>query len=203
MAPIGLAFAVLDTLHGSRTELGLVLAARAIPNAVFILLGGVIADRLPRNVVMVASNVASMATQGTVAALLLTGNAEVWQLVVLSALNGTVAAFFFPASQGIVPQTVPEPMIQQANALLRLALNAANVFGAALGGVLVAAAGPGWAIAIDAASFGAAALFTAHAAASRRSSASKRRTSSASSQRAGAPSARARGSGRSSPSSRS
>ena len=161
MAPIGLAFAVLDTLHGSRTELGLVLAARAIPNAVFILLGGVIADRLPRHLVMVTSNVASMATQGAVAALLLTGNAEVWQLVVLSALNGTVAAFFFPASQGIVPQTVPEPMIQQANALLRLALNAANVFGAALGGVLVAAAGPGWAIAIDAASFGAAALFTA------------------------------------------
>ena len=161
MAPIGLAFAVLDTLHGSRTELGLVLAARAIPNAAFILLGGVIADRLPRHLVMVTSNVASMATQGAVAALLLTGNAEVWQLVVLSALNGTVAAFFFPASQGIVPQTVPEPMIQQANALLRLALNAANVFGAALGGVLVAAAGPGWAIAIDAASFGAAALFTA------------------------------------------
>jgi MFS family permease len=87
MAPIGLAFAVLDTLHGSRTELGLVLAARAIPNAAFILLGGVIADRLPRHLVMVTSNVASMATQGAVAALLLTGNAEVWQLIVLSALN--------------------------------------------------------------------------------------------------------------------
>jgi MFS family permease len=160
MAPIGLAFAVLDILHGSRTELGLVLAARAIPQAVFILLGGVIADRLPRHAVMVTSNVASMATQGAVAALLLTGNAELWEIVVLSVLNGTSAAFFFPASQGIVPQTVPEAMIQQANALLRLALNAANVFGAALGGVLVAAAGPGWAIAIDAASFGAAALFT-------------------------------------------
>jgi MFS family permease len=161
MAPIGLAFAVLDSLHGSRTELGLVLAARSIPNAVFILIGGVIADRLPRNAVMVTSNVASMATQGTVAALLLTGHAELWHLVVLSALNGVSAAFFFPASQGIVPQTVPEAMIQQANALLRLALNAANVLGAAVGGLLVAAAGPGWAIAIDAASFGVAALFTA------------------------------------------
>jgi MFS family permease len=160
MAPIGLAFAVLNTLNGSTTELGLVLAARAIPNAAFVLLGGVIADRLPRHTVMVTSNIASMATQGTVAALLLTGNARVWQLIVLSALNGTSAAFFFPASQGIVPQTVPEAMIQQANALLRLALNAANVLGAALGGALVAVAGPGWAIAIDAASFGVAALFT-------------------------------------------
>jgi MFS family permease len=91
----------------------------------------VIADRLPRHAVMVTSNVVSMATQGKVAALLLTGNAEIWQLVVLSVLNGTSAAFFFPASQGIVPQTVPEAMIQQANALLRLALNPANVFGAA------------------------------------------------------------------------
>jgi MFS family permease len=160
MAPIGLAFAVLDNLHGSRTELGLVLAARSIPMAAFILLGGVIADRLPRHAVMVTSNTFSMATQGAVAALLLTGNAHLWELVVLSVLNGTSAAFFFPASQGIVPQTVPETMIQQANALLRLALNAANVLGAAAGGALVAAAGPGWAIAIDAASFGAAALFT-------------------------------------------
>jgi MFS family permease len=160
MAPIGLAFAVLDNLHGSRTELGLVLAARSIPMAAFILLGGVIADRLPRHAVMVTSNAFSMATQGAVAALLLTGNAHLWELVVLSVLNGTSAAFFFPASQGIVPQTVPETMIQQANALLRLALNAANVLGAAAGGALVAAAGPGWAIAIDAASFGAAALFT-------------------------------------------
>jgi MFS family permease len=151
---------VLGSLHGSRTELGLVLGARSIPNAAFILLGGVIADRLPRHAVMVTSNVVSMATQGKVAALLLTGNAEIWQLVVLSVLNGTSATFFFPASQGIVPQTVPEAMIQQANALLRLALNPANVFGAALGGALVAAAGPGWAIAIDAASFGAAAPFT-------------------------------------------
>jgi MFS family permease len=134
---------LLGSLHGSRTELGLVLAARSIPNAAFILLGGVIADRLPRLAVMVTSNVVSMATQGKVAALLLTGNAEIWQLVVLSVLNGTSTAFFFPASQGIVTQTVPEAMIQQANALLRPALNAANVFGAALGGALVAAAGPG------------------------------------------------------------
>jgi len=107
MAPIGLAFAVLDSLHGSSTELGLVLAARAIPQAVFILLGGVIADRLPRHAVMIISNVASMATQGILAALLLTGNADLWEVVVLSVLNGTSAAFFFPASQGIVPQTVP------------------------------------------------------------------------------------------------
>jgi MFS family permease len=160
MAPIGLAFAVLDSLHGSKTDLGIVLAARGLPQAAFILVGGVISDRLPRHAVMVGSNVVSMLTQGTVAVLLLSGHAELWHLVALSAVNGISSAFFFPASAGIIPQTVPEPMIQSANALLRLALNTANVLGAALGGILVAAAGPGWTIAIDAASFGAAAIFT-------------------------------------------
>src|SRR5581483_4344622 len=151
---------VLDTLHGSRTELGVVLAARSLPQAAFILVGGIIADRLPRHAVMVWSNMLSMATQGTVAGLLLAGHARLWQLLVLGAVNGVSSAFFFPASQGIVPQTVPSTMIQQANALLRLALNTTNVLGAALGGILVAATSPGWAIAIDAGSFAAAALFT-------------------------------------------
>jgi MFS family permease len=159
MAPIALAFAVLD-LTGSRSDLGFVLAARSVPQVVFILVGGIWADRLPRNVVMVGSNLASMATQGALAALLLTGRAELWMLLAIAALNGVVSAFFFPASQGIVPQTVPVGLIQQANALLRLAVNGMNVIGAAIGGALVAAAGPGWAIAVDAATFGLGALFT-------------------------------------------
>jgi MFS family permease len=158
MANVALAFAVLD-VTGSKRDLGFVLAARSIPQIFFILGGGVIADRLPRNMVMVGSNLASMATQGVLAALLLTGSAELWMLVTIAALNGFVSAFFFPASAGIVPQTVPGDMIQQANALLRLVLNSTAVAGAALGGVLVVAFGPGWAIAIDAATFGLGALF--------------------------------------------
>ncbi len=160
MAPIGLAFAVLETLDGSKTELGVVLLARAAPQVAFILIGGVVADRLPRHAVMVGANLLSMLTQGGVAALLLVGHARLWEIVGLSAVNGTSASLFFPASQGIVPQTVPPELIQQANALLRLALNSANVLGAAAGGALVAATSPGWAIAIDAASFGVAALLT-------------------------------------------
>jgi MFS family permease len=158
MANTALAFAVLD-VTGSKRDLGFVLAARSIPQIVFILAGGILADRLPRNVVMVGSNLASMATQGALAVLLLTGSAELWMLLAIAALNGFVSAFFFPASAGIVPQTVPADMIQQANALLRLVLNSTAVVGAALGGVLVVAFGPGWAIAIDAATFGLGALF--------------------------------------------
>lgn len=158
MAPVALAFAVLNTLHGSATDLGLVLTARQVPAVLFLLFGGVISDRLPRHRVMVASNLASGASQAAAAALLLAGHAQLWELAALAALNGSSSAFFWPASTGIVPQTVSVPMLQQANATLRLALNATNIIGAAIGGLLVAATSPGWAIAFDAATYGVAAL---------------------------------------------
>ena len=158
MAPVALAFAVLNTLHGSVTDLGLVLTARQVPTVVFLLFGGVWSDRLPRHLVMVASNLLSGASQAGAAALLLAGHAQLWQLALLAAVNGSSSAFFFPASTGIVPQTVSVPMLQQANATLRLALNATNIGGAAIGGLLVAATSPGWAIAFDAATYGLAAL---------------------------------------------
>lgn len=129
------------------------LAAGWMPQIVFILVGGVWADRLPRNVVMVGSNVLSGAAQGGVAVLLLTGNAELWHLVALGVARGVASSFFFPASQGLVPQTVSPGRLQQANALLRLSLNATNIGGAAIGGLLVAGVGSGWAIAFDAATY--------------------------------------------------
>jgi MFS family permease len=158
MAPVALAFAVLD-ITGSKTDLGLVLAARSLPQLLFLLVGGIWADRLPRHRVMVASDLVSGASQAAVAALLITGNAEIWHLVAFGIVNGTSTAFFFPASQGIVPQTVPPGLLQQANALLRLVLNGSFIGGAALGGLLVAAFGSGTAIAIDSATFFAGAVF--------------------------------------------
>ena len=152
IAPVALAFAVLD-LTGSKTDLGLILACREIPLIVFLLVGGIWADRLPRNKVMMAANVANAFAQGSAAALLITGNAEIWHLAALAAVNGGASAFFFPASSAIVPQTVPAPMLQQANALLSLAMNSAAIGGAAIGGFLVAAVGSGWAIAVDAGTF--------------------------------------------------
>jgi MFS family permease len=158
MAPVALAFAVLE-LTGSKTDLGLVLAARSIPQIVFLLVGGVWADRLSRHRVMVASNLVSGAAQAAVAVLLLTGAAEVWHLAAFAAVNGCASAFFFPASQGVVPQTVPAESLQSANSLLRLGLNATAITGAAVGGLLVAATSPGAAIAVDAGTYALAALF--------------------------------------------
>lgn len=153
MAPVALAFGVLTTLHGSATDLGIVLAARIVPTVCFILLGGVLGDRLPRNIVMVGSNAVSGGSQALAAALLLTGHASVAWLAALAAVNGLSSAFFMPASEGIVPQVVSPDILQEANALLRLSLNATNILGAAIGGLVVAASSPGWAIAVDALSF--------------------------------------------------
>jgi MFS family permease len=159
-ANIAIAFAVLD-LTGSKSDLGFVLAARTLPQVLFLLVGGIWADRLPRHRVMVFSNVVSGLSQGAIAVLLLTGEAEVWHLLALAAVNGLSTAFFFPAATGIVPQTVPQRMLQPANAILRLGQNASWIAGAALGGLVVAATSPGVGIAVDAASFLVAAVLLA------------------------------------------
>lgn len=148
-------------LTGSKADLGYVLAARTVPMVAFLLVGGIWADRLPRHHVMVVSNVLSGASQAAVAVLLFSGHARVWQLAALAAVNGTSSAFFFPASSGIVPQTVPERFLQQANALLRLGLNGSAILGGAVAGFVVYATSPANGVAVDAVTFFAAAALLA------------------------------------------
>jgi MFS family permease len=163
VAPIALAFAVLD-LTGSAFDLGIVVGGRSITTIVFILIGGVVADRLPRSFVMVASSLLAAASQAAVATLVLTHTATIPLLLALSCVNGLVSAFAFPAVSALVPQTVSDAdgrsassradnIRTQANAINRLGANAAMILGAAVGGLLVAAFGPGWGLAIDSATF--------------------------------------------------
>src|SRR5581483_3122348 len=124
-----------------------------VPNVLFLLVGGVIADRLPRSIVLVGSALLGGVTQAAVAGLLLSGVAEIWHLVVLEAVNGLAFAIWYPADTAVVPQTVPEDRLQDANTVIRFGSNAMMVAGAALAGAIVAAFNPGWAIAADAATF--------------------------------------------------
>lgn len=156
MAEIALAFAVLDL--GRPRDLGFVILAREIPIVVLLLLGGVWADRLPRHLVLVGSDVSRGAAQGLIATLLLTGSATILWIGVLQIVYGGATAFGRPAMQGLVPQTVPAGQRQQANALLGLSYSTAAIAGPALGAIIVAAANPGWAMAADAATFGVSAL---------------------------------------------
>jgi MFS family permease len=155
-----LAWAVLD-LTGSARDLGFVIAAKTAPLVIFLLVGGVFADRLPRRSVMITADVARMAIQAATAALLLTHTARIWELVVLQALGGTATAFFNPASTGLTPMTVSPGRLQEANALRGMSMGLTLFAGPALAGILIVTAGPGYALAIDAASFGVSAFYLA------------------------------------------
>lgn len=110
-------------------------------------------DRVRRDRVMVTSNAVSGAVQVTIAILILTGVAELWMLATSVFLLGVASAFFQPASQGSIVQLVPAELRVAANAVLRLPLNVAKVLGPALGGLVVALVGPGWALAFNALTF--------------------------------------------------
>ena len=160
MSALALPFAVL-AITTSATALGLVLACAMVSMVIFLIAGGVVADRLSRRRVMVAADLVHAGAQAATAALLIGGHAEVWQLAALQAANGAASAFFIPAQQGLIPETVSAARLQQANALMSLSRNITGIGGPALAGLLVAAAGPGWAIAVDAATFLASAAFVA------------------------------------------
>ncbi|MGY5129806.1 MFS transporter [Streptomyces nigrescens] len=159
-ALIATAFAVLAA-GGSATDVGLVAAARTIPLVFFLLIGGAVADRLPRHRVMVAANALSCVSQGLFALLVLAGEPQLWQMALLAALGGTGQAFFAPASEGMVLASVSGDQAGRAFAVYRMGMNGANIGGAALGGALVAAVGPGWVLAVDSAAFALAAALRA------------------------------------------
>jgi MFS family permease len=154
---VALPFAVLS-VGGSAADVGYVATAALVPMSAMLLAGGVIADRLPRHKVMAAANAVQASARGGAAVLVLTGQARVWQLIVLTALGGAGTGLFLPASQGLLPQTVPADQLAAANAIDRTGRNTAMIGGAALGGLLTGLAGPGWALAIDGASFAVAGL---------------------------------------------
>jgi MFS family permease len=157
VAPVLLAFAVLDR-HASAAALGTVLAARSVPQLLLLLLGGVVADRLPRHRVAVAALSVAAASQATVAMLVLAGGARLWQLAALEAVNGAASAFLGPATEALTAGAVGSDRVRQGVTLLRVGVTTASTLGAALGGLLLVTAGTGWGFALDAMSFALAAL---------------------------------------------
>ena len=153
------ALALYVTDIGSPTDVGIVLAAATIPLVSFLLIGGVWADRLPRNQVMIVTDLVRFALHAILAALIFTGAVEIWHIVVIEALFGTAEAFFRPAYSGLLPQTVPEAMIQDAKAAGSTIETIAEFAGPALATALVLGLGAGWAFAIDAATFLVSAFF--------------------------------------------
>ncbi|MHB1567711.1 MAG: MFS transporter, partial [Solirubrobacteraceae bacterium] len=138
---------------GSATDLGLVLAAQSLPLIALVLVGGVWADRLARNRIMVFADAARALLHAVLAASVFTGGASVVELIVIEALFGAARAFFQPAYSGLLPQTVSESQLQDAQALTSTTANLAILAGPALGALIVVTIGAGWAFAIDSLTF--------------------------------------------------
>ncbi len=149
---VALAWQVL-ILTGSAGAMSVVVIARLIPTIVFLLIGGVAADRLPRRVIMLCSDAGRALVVGFITLLSGFHALQLWHLVALSLFFGTVDGFFSPAYQSIQPQLVPKEMLQAANALTRFAMLLGGIIGPAIGALCIAVSGTTSAFALDALSF--------------------------------------------------
>jgi MFS family permease len=157
MAQVALAFAVLRI--GGAADLGYTFLAREIPMVVFLLLGGIWADRMSRKLLLVLGDVAMGSAQVLTALLFLTHHATVWRVALLQVVFGVANSFTRPASTGLIAQAVGPAHLQEANALLNLSRSLSRIVGPAIGGLIVVVANPGWALFVDALTFFASAVF--------------------------------------------
>jgi predicted MFS family arabinose efflux permease len=152
MVDVALAFAVLE-LGGSATDIGLVLVARSVPLVACLLVGGVVADRTSRRAVLVVADLVRLAGQGLLAVLLIAGEPSLVTVGLLAGISGAAMGFAAPATTGLLPEVVDAEDLQEANGLRATAFSAGELGGPLLAGILVAAAGPGWALGVDALTF--------------------------------------------------
>src|SRR5215472_6160725 len=151
---VGVSFAVLAATaspahpSGSTADLSYVLAAQIAPSLVFLLVGGVIADRVAPQLVIAASNLMIAIGEGTFGILVLAGHPSLWTMIGLELMTGSGMALFYPASQALLPRLVPTAQLQDASAISRLLMNVGMMAGAALAGECVALFGAGWALAV-------------------------------------------------------
>ena len=148
---VALAFAVLDLTH-SATDLGLVLAAKLIASVIVTFVGGVVADRVSRRLVMVVADLVRLVSQSVIGVLLITGHATLPEIVVSQVVLGAATSFFWPASSGLL-QAVSGDYVQEANALRVMASSGSGLLGPAIGGALVVGIGAPWAMVCDGASY--------------------------------------------------
>ncbi|MCW5249668.1 MFS transporter [Streptomyces sp. SHP 1-2] len=160
-ARVALAFAVLALPGAGPGRLSLVLGCQAVPQLLFILIGGVIADRMSRSRLMVLADVLGCGAYAGLAAMVLTGRAPLLAMCLLAVAAGTATALFAPAMEGVLPSLVPADRLQRANGLLRMGTNTSLLLGLSLSGITVALVGAGWALALNAASFAVSGLLTA------------------------------------------
>jgi MFS family permease len=184
VAPIALAFAVLDT-GASAGTVGLVVTARFAAQLATLVVASAVADRWSRKALMVGSDVTAGLAQAAIAVLLATGHTDLVLLLPLQGLTGAAAALFYPASSAAMPALAGAAIRQRANAWLQATSNAGLLLGGSLAGVLVASIGAAPTLSADAASFGVSALLAVRIRTSLRVTAGHRRETMLTGLRAG------------------
>jgi len=155
---IALAWWVLEKT-GSAVAMGTVLVFSQIPMLVFLLVGGVVVDRLPRIRIMFVSDILSGLVITFIAVFSWFDLLQIWHIYIASMLFGFVEAFFFPAYQAVIPQITPSELLISANSLNGLSQRVTGIVGPALGAALVAAGGTSITFGLDALSFFISAFF--------------------------------------------
>jgi MFS family permease len=133
--------------------LGMVGLVKVVPIVVFSMVSGVVADAWYRRKLMLFTQVGATLVSGTLAYLTFRGLAVVWPIYVLAGLGAAVGAFDLPARQALYPMLVPREHLPNAISLNTIMFQSASIAGPAIGGILIAIAGVGWAYLIDAVSF--------------------------------------------------
>jgi len=141
------------TLTGSTVLLGLTAFLAGAPILLFSLIGGVIADRMDRRKLLLASQYTQMASALLLALLIWTGKAEIWHIMVLAFVNGLAQAFGGPAFQALIPSLVPAEHLSNAIALMSIQFNLARVIGPVIAGFTMAALGAAACFALNGVSF--------------------------------------------------
>ena len=153
MSPIALAFGVLELPGGDAGSLSIVTGAHMVPLVLFMVIGGVAADRFGRARLVGGTDLIGAVIVSVSAVALITHHASVPLLAFNAFLFGILNALWWPAFSGLMPQVVANEHLQSANAIVGMGANMALLLGSAVAGVIVASVGSGWAILIDAASF--------------------------------------------------
>jgi len=153
LAPIALAFGVLDLKGSTPADLSIVMAAQMFPLVVFMLFGGVIADRYPRALIVGISDIVLSAFVVYNGISFLDGRVSILSLSLVAFVGGTLAALWWPAFAGLVPEVVPEKLLQSANSTIGMGSNMSNIAGTVTGGILVANLGAGWGLIADGITF--------------------------------------------------
>ena len=155
---IALSWWVLEKT-GSAAAMGAVAVFSLVPMLLFLLVGGVVVDRLPRFRIMLAADLVNTFVVGLVAVLAMTDRLEVWHIYAVSVVFGLAEAFFYPAYSASLPQIVPPDALPSANSLTSLTWQLSGILGPSLGALIVALGGTAAAFGLDSLSFLVSAVF--------------------------------------------